>query len=237
MNRRCDGLDFFRGAAIVLMVIFHFFYDLAMFGIVKIDTIHDPFWIAFRVIIVSMFLFAVGVSAYLANMPKIRTKKLFKRAFTIGIAAMIISFGSWLFYPKYWVYFGILHFIFVAGFAILPFLPHPKTSLVVAMVILLCSGLGLLHMHGLYALAMQWFDLPRYTLDLVPFFPWFAVVLIGGAFGALGWYQTLFRFFSLRKGAPFKQIIFLGRHALAIYLLHLPLLYGLVYALSYIVVL
>ena len=37
-------LDHIRGLAVVLMVFFHFSYDLNVFGFIKVDMFNDPFW-------------------------------------------------------------------------------------------------------------------------------------------------------------------------------------------------
>ena len=69
------------------------------------------------------------------------------------------------------------------------------------------------------------------SLDYVPLLPWFGVVLMGMAGGAL-LYKDLGRRFPLpdiSAWPPVRGLIFLGRNSLAVYILHQPLLLGLIY--------
>jgi uncharacterized membrane protein len=69
------------------------------------------------------------------------------------------------------------------------------------------------------------------SLDYVPLLPWFGVVLMGMAGGAL-LYKDLVRRFPLpdiSAWPPVRGLLFLGRNSLAIYILHQPLLLGLIY--------
>ena len=83
-------------------------------------------------------------------------------------------------------------------------------------------------MHGLYDWARSLLHLPRYTKDLVPFFPWFGVVLLGVAFASAGWHRVPLLAGVMASGWGTRVLAFMGRHALALYLLHLPILFGVV---------
>ena len=60
-------IDQIRGVAIVLMVFFHLFFDLKMFGAVSINFSKDPFWYFIPRLIVFLFLIAVGLSLALVH--------------------------------------------------------------------------------------------------------------------------------------------------------------------------
>ena len=62
---RYPFIDGLRGVAIVLMMAYHFTFDLNYFNVVHIDFNHNHFWLSARALIVSMFLGLVGVSAAL----------------------------------------------------------------------------------------------------------------------------------------------------------------------------
>ena len=46
-SRRIAGLDLARSAALVGMAVYHFGYDLEMFGVVAPATMLSPFWAGF----------------------------------------------------------------------------------------------------------------------------------------------------------------------------------------------
>ncbi|CAA6811436.1 MAG: Unknown protein, partial [uncultured Sulfurovum sp.] len=61
-TKRIDGLDIFRGFAILGMILYHFTYDLNYFSIFSIDMNHNSIILILRYSIMSMFLLSVGMS-------------------------------------------------------------------------------------------------------------------------------------------------------------------------------
>jgi uncharacterized membrane protein len=221
-QKRLHTLDIFRGWAIILMMVFHFSYDLNYFGYISVRLNHEPFWLLFRFVIVSIFLLSVGISLKLAHRKQIYWHKVKKRTFILLGASLIISLVTYFQFPKTWVYFGILHFIVVASLLALPFLSRPRLALGLAVAILLASTLGYLRFHELFSYLQPLIGLPKHTQDFVPFFPWFAVILLG---------MSVVHF-KLENKITFnhqnffhKLLAFLGRNALVVYLLHSPILF------------
>ena len=60
---RLLGLDAARTLAVVCMVIFHFTFDLALFGFIPADPMSQPFWYYFARMIAGSFLFARFMSS------------------------------------------------------------------------------------------------------------------------------------------------------------------------------
>ncbi len=225
---RIYGIDIFRGWAIVLMVIFHLFYDLNYFHYISIDMHRETFWRYARFVIISMFLFTVGVSLALTHRPEIKWKKMWKRTWMLGGAAILVSIATYIEFPRYWVYFGILHFILLASWLGLLFLPYPKLSLLTAIILLVGYNMHWLHMHWLFDLVKDILNLPPgFTVDLVGLVPWFAMVLLGICTVQYRWYKAFFTasFFTISQPLN-RALSYLGRHALIIYLVHQPILFG-----------
>jgi len=227
-NNRLIELDIFKGYAIVLMVLFHLFYDLNYFKYIHIDLTHDIFWIVARYIIVTMFLLAVGISLAMTHKGKVQWSKVKKRVLILGGASALITLITYIIFPHTWVYFGILHFILLASLFGLLFLPYPLFSLIVGFIMLIGSQMGWLDMHWLFSLLQEPLYLPNHTEDLVPFVPWFAVVLIGIAVTKYGYHEKVLknRFFKPTL-VHNRTLAILGRNALVIYLVHQPIFFGL----------
>jgi uncharacterized membrane protein len=74
----------------------------------------------------------------------------------------------------------------------------------------------------------------RSMVDYYPFLPWFGLALLG-IFAGYTLYSQGERRFSLPDWSmvlPFRCLRFLGRHSLLIYLIHQPILIGLLMALG-----
>lgn len=225
---RLVGLDIFRGVAIVLMVVFHFCFDLNNFHILNLDLKHDLFWKYYRYIIVGMFVFTSGISLKLTHNEFIKIDKVKKRVAILGIASLLVSLGSYTQFPDSWIYFGILHFFLFSSIVGLLFLRLPIVSLIVAVFILGGYTYNLINMHWLYNILQQPLHLPiQYTEDLASIIPWFGVFLLGIVFAT---YKLHYKFFNFTlfnsKSFLNKFFSFIGKHSLLIYLIHQPILFA-----------
>ncbi|WP_299074346.1 DUF1624 domain-containing protein [uncultured Paraglaciecola sp.] len=215
-------VDLLRGFAIVLMVIFHFGYDLTVFAWASFNTSVDIEWRIFRSVIVSSFLLAVGMSSYLAYKTSINRTKLAKAVAKLFAVSMLITIGSLFMHPSTWVYFGIIHFITVAlPFSVL-FVRFPYVALVLGTICIVGYWWGIVDMSSLWRWSVEHLGIPLETVDLVSFFPWIGVVLIGVFLMHKNIFNLRFEKNNLRN-----KLVFLGQHSLLIYLLHQPILFGL----------
>ncbi len=223
-TNRLHYLDVVRGFAIILMVIYHFSFDLDNFNYIQIDMDHSLFWQSFRAVIVTLFLTTMGISLALTHKKSICWSCMKKRTLFLGLASTLVSVGSYVQFPESWIYFGILHFILFASWLGLFFVGKPWLSLITAVVVIVGYLTGWLHTRGLFELVQQPLHLPvRYTEDMVNMFPWFAPVLIGIFIVAKGWHILP----HLNSSFISEKVAFMGRHSLIIYLIHQPILFGL----------
>ncbi len=227
-KKRIFEVDFLRGVAIVLMVIFHISFDLNHFKYIDIDIYRGIEWQIFRAVIVSLFLLLVGVGMLLAYEKGINTKKLMRRLFILFFASLLITIATKFVFPNTWIYFGIIHLIFVTSIVGLVFINYPNLSLVVGVAIIVGYFLGFLPLSWMYDFLKPLLDLPEHSEDLARFFPWFGVVLIGIF---LGKYQ----FFNLKisQNSITQKLALFGQHSLIIYLVHQPILFGSLMGIDY----
>lgn len=220
MNSRLLWVDALRGFAIVLMIIFHFCYDLRYFGWVDWNIPNGSSWWPFRYVIISLFTFTVGLSLSLAHQRQFRKKTFIKRLAQVVLGAVCVTVMSLFLFPKAWIYFGMLHFIAVASLIAVMFSKIPKVALGLGCIVLVGFWLSLLKSDWPFELFDQL--LPAYTEDFVPLFPWLGVMLIGLGFGGL----LPVRKYDIPKNRITQSLAFMGGHGLIIYLIHQPLLFG-----------
>lgn len=218
IKKRYPLLDYIRGVAIILMIIFHASYDLNVFGFVEIDFFKDKLWYVFPRVIVTLFMFAVGCGLTLAHKEEIKWNSFWKRFLKLAVCAVGITISTYFMFPEGWVYFGTLHSIALCSFMALPFLKYPRVSLVV--------GLILIIPHLILGHSIPWILLSHKSMDYIPPFPWLGVVLLGIFATHQGYLKIEFKDNFLLKGLEF-----LGIHSLVVYMLHQPLLYALVWLL------
>lgn len=240
MTQRLDRIDLLRAAAMLWMTAYHFCFDLNFFGLIREDFYRDPFWTWQRTAIVSLFLFTAGLSQAVAVHQGQTWARFWRRWLQVAGAAVLVTAGSLLVFPKSFIYFGVLH-----GIAVM------------LIVVRLTAGwgawlwpLGALAI-GLTAVArtliqsapalevlntpwLNWLGVisrKPVTEDYVPLLPWLGVMWWGVAAG--GW--------ALRERAPWlgsgaparggrKALMLLGRWSLCYYLLHQPVLMALIWS-------
>ncbi|HEY0721605.1 MAG TPA: heparan-alpha-glucosaminide N-acetyltransferase [Gammaproteobacteria bacterium] len=223
---RIHHLDTLRGFAVTLMIAYHFCFDLDYYGLIDQEFNHDHFWLTARALIVTLFLLVMGASLQLAHRNGIRWRAVARRFALLAGSAALVTLATWLLFPRSYVFFGILHFIALASLLGLLFLHRPKWALVGASAALLVGGFW---SHPFFnATGWQWFGLMTHkpvTEDYVPLLPWFGVVLLGMVLGMASGKISVGSLPLPKNGA----LAWAGRHSLIIYLLHQPLLMGLLF--------
>ena len=216
-------LDFIRGTAIILMMLFHLCFDLNNFNFIDVDIYHAREWFYFRMLILTLFILCVGISLSIANENGVDFKKNLKRFLFLLSISGLVSLASYFTFPKTWIYFGVLHFIAFGSITALLFIKLEWFSLILGVSIVGLFNLDLISTRWAYDFLKPLLNLPKYTEDLVSFTPWFGVLLIGSFIGG----KRLF-LFPIVSNASTEFVGFLGRHSLIIYLLHQAVFFGLI---------
>lgn len=234
---RFDAIDAARGGALLAMAAYHTVWDLGYLRLTPENYAMAPLGKAAAHLIAGSFLVLVGIGLVLMNGAGLRARPTLMRLARIGGAALLITAATVFVFPQSYIFFGILHCIALSSVLALPFLRLPVwiTALAAALVIALprlVTGGGPLDAPGLLFLGLG-STVPQ-TNDYVPLFPWFGPVLIGIVLARLGLpvlARSRFGAWRARRG-PGRLAAFAGRHSLAFYLIHQPVLLGLLTGLA-----
>jgi uncharacterized membrane protein len=234
-------VDAARGLAVLLMVAYHVGFDLDLLGVVSL-TVQGGWYDYLGNAIAGLFLLVVGVSLSISyhrarrrHGPWPALRRRLRRAAWIAAAAGLVTLASWLFDPDRLIFFGILHLIALGMVLALPWVGRPRAAAL--------AGLGLLaagpwltqarfSFSGLAWLGFRPANLA--TLDYYPVVPWLGLVLVGVAAGDRAYPCGRGPVWWRWNGGPpaGKWLPLMGRHSLAIYLVHQPVLIGLIGALG-----
>jgi uncharacterized membrane protein len=240
--RNGDGrlweIDFLRGIALIVMIVFHFLYDLQHFSIIK-WRLYSGIIPYLASIVPTVFVLFAGVSLTL-NYSKLKNKfsekqikiKFIKRGIFIFSLGLIITFVSYIFLPEIFVVFGILHCISISVIFSTPFIKTTYLNIVFGFS-LVVAGLYLKTLTFGFNWLIPFGFLPKNFawIDFFPLLPWFGVFLIGISVGNLLYTDAKRRYSikDLSSNIFVKPMSFLGRNSLVIYFIHQPVLLSLMY--------
>ena len=182
MSHRLPLLDYVRGLAILLMVIYHTCYDLTIYSDFSFSFRKSFFWISFRSIILFLFIFTAGFSFGLSKFESTRhflskQKYLFLACFLISI---ITSYFYWPILSKA-IYFGPLHIILLSR---LLFYKAKQSNLIMygtigTLALSWCIFSGNIFFNVHYLQWLGFYTNEPFSEDLVPMYPWLLIFIIG----------------------------------------------------------
>lgn len=235
-------IDFLRGIAIIMMIVFHLLFDIDFFGFYQLD-LYSGYLLFFLYSIGIIFLLLVGISLSLSynRVKKIYNKnelffKFFKRGLKIFLLGLIITFVSWFYLDSGIIIFGVLHCIGLSIILAFPLLKFRFINLFFGFVFIFIGFFLRIFKFDFYWLVWLGFKPAQfYTVDYFPLFPWFGVILIGLFLGNTFYqnYKRKFRLMNLKNFKIIRFFCFLGRNSLLIYFLHQPIIFSIFYLLTY----
>lgn len=234
---RYDSVDTLRGLAMVWMTVFHFCFDLSHFGLWPQNFRVDPFWTMQRTVIVSLFLFCAGLGQAIALQQGQDWQRFGRRWAQIVGGALLVTAGSFAMFPQSFIHFGVLHgmavmlliarltagwgrWLWLAGLVALVLPPLAQYLLAAAW----ADAAPLLNSRPLNWLGLV--SRKPFTEDYVPVLPWLGVLWWGLA---LGQWTLGHRIHWMLLSVPrfLKPLAMLGRWSLSYYMLHQPIMIGL----------
>lgn len=229
-------VDMARGLAVVFMVFFHFVWDLQYFGLVGVNVFSTP-WQIFARSIGSSFIFLLGFSLALRHQRVgLTTAYVLRRAGLLLGLGMLISLATYLFVRESYVRFGILHLLGASTLLVLPLVNlHAQWSGLAGVALIIAgSFLGRIAVPFPWLIWLGILQVGVEMVDYYPLLPWFGFALLGLSAGRAitlaG--RILDRAARLSGSLPGRALCWLGRRSLVIYLLHQPLLIGLLLAIQ-----
>ncbi len=241
-NLRYARLDRLRGLALVWMAIFHFCFDLSHFQLINANFYVDSFWTTQRTCILSLFLLCAGAGQAVATAQGQTWVRFWRRWAQVAGCALLVTVGSMQMFPETFIYFGVLH-----GMAVMLLLVRVTAHFKLLQgrwlwpVGAVALALPQLVQHPLFDTRLtNWVGLithKPFTEDYVPLLPWIGVMLWGLA--ATQWIienrstwltgapsnnpdaRGMFAYLQ-----PLALLSLLGRWSLTFYMVHQPILIG-----------
>jgi uncharacterized membrane protein len=234
LEARFWEVDLLRGAAVIMMISFHFAFDLSYFSLLPLDF-YSGAWFFLARGTAGLFLLLVGISLVLSASRAEQQKRdvfrhLLKRGLWIFSLGMGLTLASYILIGEGFIIFGVLHLIGISIILSYPLLKRQRLSGLLGFSIIFAGW----HLQGMEFdhPCLLWLGLTPagfYSLDYFPLIPWWGVVLVGVSLGSFFYwgYRRRVRLPDLSSSPPIRPFLALGRNSLLIYLVHQPILIGL----------
>ena len=242
-------LDTVRGFAVVGMICYHVIFDLPSYFNIDISFVNSYPSLMTEQFIRIVFFFLSGYCCLLGKHPV-------KRGLTVSAAGLIVTLVSIITKVDPPIYFGVLTCIGACMLLSIPFrnIKEKKHFIILFIVGLLLFILTLHMQFGYFGpLQIPLFYFPDFlygakhpvmvvltafigfpgegfsSSDYFPIMPWFFLFLSG--VGLYGWMGEKIKKLSVMK-LRIEPFTFLGKYALWVYLLHQPLVLGILWGIS-----
>jgi uncharacterized membrane protein len=222
MSTRIREIDLIRAVAILLMVLFHTVVDLTDFFGFRFNYMNG-FWYYQGKSSAILFMLISGVSCTLGR------HNTNRGLLVLGAGAMITA-ATYFFEPSTYVRFGILQLLgcSMLSYSFIKRL-NPMFVSLLAVVVLAISWFMPKYTTTSYLLPFGIMPLNFASIDYYPLFPWYAIFLGGAALGKLFYAKRQPLLPSLPQNKLTSLLEQAGRHSLAIYLMHQPILLAVLY--------
>ena len=220
-------LDALRGVCILCVIVVHFLFDLSFFG--GLDLTLPAWYVFIQEYGGAIFVVLSGVCVTLGS-------KSVRRGLIVFACGMLITAVTYGMYrlgmsgADVVVKFGVLHLLGVCMLVYPAFKKLPPAALAVLGLLIAVTGYAIrgvvVPQHWLFPLGLTYEGFT--SSDYFPLFPQLGYFLIGAAIGKTAYREkkTLLPG-SFQKTPVARFFCWCGRQSLFIYLLHQPIVYGL----------
>ena len=220
-------LDALRGVCILCVIVVHFLFDLSFFG--GLDLTLPAWYVFLQEYGGAIFVVLSGICVTLGS-------KSVRRGLIVFACGMLITAVTYGMYrlgmsgADVVVKFGVLHLLGVCMLVYPAFKKLPPAMLTVLGLVIAITGYAIrgiiVPQHWLFPLGLTYEGFT--SSDYFPLFPQLGYFLIGAAIGKTAYREkrTLLPG-SFQKTGIARFFCWCGRQSLFIYLLHQPIVYGL----------
>lgn len=229
-RKRIDIIDALRGLSVILMVCHHMLFDLVVFLGAPAWFFSNPVFNPLQYLFAGLFIFLSGASSQFSRSNVKRGVKVF----SIAIGFTIVTSLPFVNMP---IRFGVLHLL---GFSMMFYGLTRKLwdkipkSIAPALYIICIVGSALavryIRLDVSFLWMFGWITPEFFSADYFPLFPWLFVFLLGTWAGTYVAEKKLPEWFYEKK-VPILPVV--GKKSLLIYVLHQPVLYGIMMAVLY----
>jgi len=234
-SHRIWEIDFIRGIAILLMILFHLIVDLKDFYGYHLEYLSGYWYIEGKCSAI-LFMLICGVSSTLGQ-------RSTRHGFQVFMWALCLTGVTYLYNENFYIRFGILHFLgislllsnFIRGLSIECLLLLSSLTMMVGVFF----SESIITSPYLFPLGLR--ASTFVSMDYYPLFPWFGVFTLGILMGK--WFYSKANLIGLHHRSRIKPqrlnhirtvpilnlIVSLGQHSLLVYLIHQPILLALLY--------
>lgn len=235
VSKRIWEIDFLRGLSIILVVCYHFLYDLGAYvGVERFlgwsTDLTSVAWVVAQHFFAGLFILLSGTSSTLS-------RSNLRRGLRLLAVSVAVTAVTYVFDPSSAIWFGILQLLAVSILIFGALFERAKAVtcaawggffLVLAPVVNLLKKTVTIRFDWLLPFGIH---SPGYSsFDYFPLIPWLGIFLIGAALGR-SVYAPRHSLLPWRLPQTFVNVA--GRHSLLIYIAHQPVILAVLYVLGY----
>lgn len=212
-------LDNLKGIAFLLMLIHHIYYFYDATNDYTTDGANNIFVNLSGIISRSLFIILAGISVYLSYKKNKGNKKnsiesRINRSFEILLHGLAITLITYIYYPDYFVRFGVLHFIALGTFLVSFIVPYKKLTILLLFISLIIKCQPINNIIDVVTGGSVPYDM----MDWFPLKDWMPLLLLGVIIGQ----QNDFSKVTILNNKNILTV--LGKNSLKLYTIHVLIL-------------